>query len=43
MSKNNVRYHYAKQETFIKLMHMAASVRETRTVTNNFPAWPIQH
>jgi len=26
------------KKTFIKLMHMAASVKETRTVPNNSPA-----
>jgi len=24
-------------------MHMAASLRETRTITNNSPAWLIQN
>ena len=35
--KNKVRFLYAQQNSFIKLMHMAASVRETRAVgyTNN--------
>jgi len=30
--KNNVRYHYVEQDSFIKFMHMAALVRETRAV-----------
>jgi len=32
-----------QQKSFIKLMHMAASARETRTVTNNSPARLIQN
>jgi len=30
--KNNARYHYGEQDSFIKLMHTAALVRETRAV-----------
>jgi len=32
MTKKYVRYHYAQQKSFIKFMHMAASVRETRAI-----------
>jgi len=35
MTKTNIRYHMLKQYSFVILMHLAASVRETHAVYNS--------